>query len=267
MVRDVPTASVLAAGLSGRCPRCGRGALFRRGLVLRDKCEDCGLSYAFADSGDGPAVFAIFILGFLILGGALLVEFKLASAGVGARRAVGDTHAPAGVLPAARPQGDADRPAVQAQGRAGPVRAGLSERMLAAPQTSGPDLADDAQHRRSRRADRARHLATAAQALEGRPDRQDRRARRRRSRAAFPRRADLARRRRCRVSARHRQGPPAHDKERYLYAPAKSGPGWHVYAPLEWAPRRSSGSIAASFPTSARTRPADARVSRPARSR
>jgi uncharacterized protein (DUF983 family) len=35
------------------------------------------LSYAFADSGDGPAVFAIFILGFLILGGALLVEFKL----------------------------------------------------------------------------------------------------------------------------------------------------------------------------------------------
>ena len=77
MVRDVPTASVLAAGLRGRCPRCGRGALFRRGLVLREKCEDCGLSHAFADSGDGPAVFAIFILGFLILGGALLVEFKL----------------------------------------------------------------------------------------------------------------------------------------------------------------------------------------------
>lgn len=45
--------------------------------MLRDKCERCGLSYAFADSGDGPAVFAIFILGFLVLGGALLVEFKL----------------------------------------------------------------------------------------------------------------------------------------------------------------------------------------------
>jgi len=27
-----------------------------------------------------------------------------------------------------------------------------------------------------------------------------------------------------------------HDQERYLYAPAKSGLGWHVYAPLEWAP-------------------------------
>jgi uncharacterized protein (DUF983 family) len=35
------------------------------------------LSYGFADSGDGPAVFAIFILGFLVLGGALWVEFRL----------------------------------------------------------------------------------------------------------------------------------------------------------------------------------------------
>src|SRR5262249_45004414 len=77
MVQDAPTASVLAAGLKGRCPHCGEGALFRRGLVLRDKCDRCGLSFAFADSGDGPAVFATFILGFLVLGGALLVEFKL----------------------------------------------------------------------------------------------------------------------------------------------------------------------------------------------
>ena len=77
MHQDAPTTSALAAGLQGRCPRCGKGALFRKGLVLRDKCESCGLSYAFADSGDGPAVFAIFILGFVILGGALLVEFRL----------------------------------------------------------------------------------------------------------------------------------------------------------------------------------------------
>jgi uncharacterized protein (DUF983 family) len=77
MAEPSPSTSVFAAGLKGRCPRCGRGALFRRGLGLRHKCEGCGLSYAFADSGDGPAVFAIFILGFLILGGALIVEFRL----------------------------------------------------------------------------------------------------------------------------------------------------------------------------------------------
>src|SRR5215813_7852054 len=79
MAQDGPVGeiSVVAAGLKGCCPRCGQGALFRNGLVLRDKCDRCGLSYAFADSGDGPAVFAIFILGFLVLGGALLLEFKL----------------------------------------------------------------------------------------------------------------------------------------------------------------------------------------------
>jgi uncharacterized protein (DUF983 family) len=51
--------------------------LFRTGLTLRDTCERCGLSYAFADSGDGPAVFGILILGILVLGGALIVEFKI----------------------------------------------------------------------------------------------------------------------------------------------------------------------------------------------
>ena len=71
-----PTASVVAAGLKARCPRCGEGALFTKGLTLREKCERCGLSYAFADAGDGPAVFAIFILGAVVLGGALLLEFK-----------------------------------------------------------------------------------------------------------------------------------------------------------------------------------------------
>jgi uncharacterized protein (DUF983 family) len=76
-MQEAPTASVFAAGLRGRCPRCGRGALFRNGLVLRERCESCGLSFAFADSGDGPAVFAIFILGFVVLGGALLLEFKV----------------------------------------------------------------------------------------------------------------------------------------------------------------------------------------------
>jgi uncharacterized protein (DUF983 family) len=69
--------SALAAGLKARCPRCGVGGLFRSGLGLQEKCEHCGLSYAFADSGDGPAVFAILILGFLVLGGALLVEFRM----------------------------------------------------------------------------------------------------------------------------------------------------------------------------------------------
>ena len=74
---DVPLPSALAAGLLARCPRCGRGALFKRGLLVGDCCDRCGLSYAFADSGDGPAVFATFLLGFVVLAGALLLEFKV----------------------------------------------------------------------------------------------------------------------------------------------------------------------------------------------
>ena len=70
-----PVTSPVVSGLSGRCPRCGKGALFRGTLTLQDRCGDCGLDYAFIDSGDGPAVFAIFILGFFVLGGALWVEF------------------------------------------------------------------------------------------------------------------------------------------------------------------------------------------------
>lgn len=77
MEHDIPQTSALAAGLKARCPRCGQGTLFRSGLVLRDTCERCGLSFGFADSGDGPAVFGILILGILVLGGALILEFKV----------------------------------------------------------------------------------------------------------------------------------------------------------------------------------------------
>jgi len=68
--------SPLVAGLKCRCPRCGQGRLFSGPLNLRERCDQCGLGYAFVDTGDGPAVFAIFILGFLCLGGALIAEFK-----------------------------------------------------------------------------------------------------------------------------------------------------------------------------------------------
>jgi len=64
--------------LPGVCPRCRQGELFAGPLTLsiRNACPRCGLDYGFADSGDGPAVFAIFILGFVVLGLALIAEFK-----------------------------------------------------------------------------------------------------------------------------------------------------------------------------------------------
>ena len=68
------TVSPVQAGLKARCPRCGEGKLYASMLKPADKCTACELDYAFIDSGDGPAVFVILILGFIILGLALLVE-------------------------------------------------------------------------------------------------------------------------------------------------------------------------------------------------
>ena len=46
-------------GIKGHCPRCGKGQLFSGFLKLRDSCDQCGLSYSFADPADGPAFFVI----------------------------------------------------------------------------------------------------------------------------------------------------------------------------------------------------------------
>jgi uncharacterized protein (DUF983 family) len=68
--------SPFVTGLSGRCPRCGKGRLFDGFLALQARCEACGLDFSFADAGDGPAVFVILIAGFIVVGCALLVEMK-----------------------------------------------------------------------------------------------------------------------------------------------------------------------------------------------
>jgi len=68
--------SPFVAGLTCKCPRCGKGKLFNGFLALRPRCETCGLDYAFVDAGDGPAVFIILIAGFIVVGGALAVEIK-----------------------------------------------------------------------------------------------------------------------------------------------------------------------------------------------
>lgn len=70
--------SPYAAGLAGRCPRCGQGHLFNGFLSLNPRCEICGLDLAFADSGDGPAFFVMSIVGIVVVALALYVEFAYA---------------------------------------------------------------------------------------------------------------------------------------------------------------------------------------------
>jgi len=66
--------SPFAVGIACRCPRCGEGQLFNGFLKLAPRCESCGLDFGFADSADGPAVFIMFIVGFVIVGAAAAVE-------------------------------------------------------------------------------------------------------------------------------------------------------------------------------------------------
>jgi len=66
--------SPLRAGLRCRCPRCGEGALYDGLLDVAARCPKCDLDYSYVDSGDGPAVFVILILGFVVAGLALWTE-------------------------------------------------------------------------------------------------------------------------------------------------------------------------------------------------
>jgi len=67
----------ISVGWHGRCPRCGEGRLFEGFLTVAPRCQNCGLEFDFADAGDGPAVFIMMIVGFIVVGLALVVEFTI----------------------------------------------------------------------------------------------------------------------------------------------------------------------------------------------
>jgi uncharacterized protein (DUF983 family) len=51
--------------------------LFDGLLTVTERCEVCGLAFSGHDAGDGPAVAAVFILGFWIIGLAWVLEVFL----------------------------------------------------------------------------------------------------------------------------------------------------------------------------------------------
>ncbi len=64
----------VTTGLRGLCPRCGQGKLFDGLVKTKPRCTACDLDYGFADAGDGPVVFVILIVGFIVVGAALWAE-------------------------------------------------------------------------------------------------------------------------------------------------------------------------------------------------
>ncbi|WP_026607321.1 DUF983 domain-containing protein [Methylocapsa acidiphila] len=68
--------SATIKGMTGSCPRCGRGKLFKGLLDVAPACNKCGLDFKFIDTGDGPAVFVTLIAGLAVLGLALWAELR-----------------------------------------------------------------------------------------------------------------------------------------------------------------------------------------------
>jgi uncharacterized protein (DUF983 family) len=70
--RDVWTA--MKRGFFGRCPRCGKGKLFRAFLKVDDHCTECGLDFTPHRADDLPAYLVIVIVGHIVVPTALWIE-------------------------------------------------------------------------------------------------------------------------------------------------------------------------------------------------
>ena len=75
---DVPLGHHIGLGLRGLCPKCGRGRLFESYLKVADRCTVCGLDFSGHDTGDGPVVPVMLVVGGLIVGLALWLELAYA---------------------------------------------------------------------------------------------------------------------------------------------------------------------------------------------
>jgi uncharacterized protein (DUF983 family) len=70
--RDVWTA--MKRGFASRCPRCGKGKLFRAFLKVDDHCSECGLDFTPHRADDLPAYLVIVIVGHIVVPTALWIE-------------------------------------------------------------------------------------------------------------------------------------------------------------------------------------------------
>ncbi len=66
---------LVSAALFGLCPQCGARSMFGGAARFASSCKSCGLDYGRFNVGDGPAAFLTMILGAVIVGLALWVEF------------------------------------------------------------------------------------------------------------------------------------------------------------------------------------------------
>ncbi len=64
----------ISSGFAGKCPQCGRGNLFDGFLTFAKSCQACQADFSSDDTGDGPTIFVIFIVGIFIVPMALAFQ-------------------------------------------------------------------------------------------------------------------------------------------------------------------------------------------------
>jgi uncharacterized protein (DUF983 family) len=75
-MREWHSPGTAQAAARGLCPRCGAPGLFRGAVSFAPKCNRCALDFVQFNVGDGPAAFLIFIVGGIVMVGAILLELN-----------------------------------------------------------------------------------------------------------------------------------------------------------------------------------------------
>lgn len=65
------------AALFGLCPQCGNRTLFAGLTRFAETCRVCGLDFTRFNVGDGPAAFLTMVVGAMIVGLALWLDFAV----------------------------------------------------------------------------------------------------------------------------------------------------------------------------------------------
>lgn len=67
---------VLRGAVLGLCPRCGARSMFHRVASFCPRCPKCDLDYSSFDVGDAAAPFLIFLVGAVVVVGAIWLELS-----------------------------------------------------------------------------------------------------------------------------------------------------------------------------------------------
>jgi len=72
--RSRQVGEAIRRGVSGRCPACGRGPLFRAYLKVVTACKVCGEDLSHARADDAPAYLTMLVVCHVVGGGVLMSD-------------------------------------------------------------------------------------------------------------------------------------------------------------------------------------------------